>query len=69
MAYLPFSAGPRKCLGMRFALLEIKVAVVKILKEYTVRKSSGTPEKIELDVYTMTSSSRDPILVKIESRI
>ncbi|WAQ96340.1 CP3A4-like protein, partial [Mya arenaria] len=41
-SYLPFGAGPRMCIGMRFALLEIKVAVGRILQNFTFAKSCET---------------------------
>jgi cytochrome P450 len=68
MAFLPFSHGPRMCIGMRFALLEIKVAIVKVLREYTVKTCTGTPTRIVTYPDGLTTSSKDPLLVKIVAR-
>ncbi|GFY60788.1 probable cytochrome P450 6a14 [Trichonephila inaurata madagascariensis] len=41
-AYLPFGAGPRNCLGMRLALLEIKVCITNILRHFRFRRDAKT---------------------------
>ncbi|NWH74052.1 CP3AT protein, partial [Piaya cayana] len=41
--FLPFGAGPRNCIGMRFALLMVKVAVVVLLQNFSFRTCKDTP--------------------------
>lgn len=47
-AYLPFGNGPRNCIAMRFALLEIKLLLAKIFSKYKFHKTEMTQVKFNL---------------------
>ena len=42
LCYLPFGWGQRSCIGMRFAMMEIKMALVNVLREYNFERSAET---------------------------
>jgi len=45
-SYLPFGQGPRACLGERFAVVEIKAAMVRLLQEFRLEKCEKTQLKM-----------------------
>ncbi|XP_071514189.1 cytochrome P450 3A24-like isoform X1 [Panulirus ornatus] len=49
MAYLPFGSGPRNCIGMRFALMEAKVAAVYLLQEFAFLPCKKTQVPIVIE--------------------
>ena len=46
LVYIPFGIGPRICIGMRFAMVEIKMTLAKVLSKYDVLPTVNTPEKL-----------------------
>ena len=42
LAHMPFGRGQRSCIGMRFAQLVVKIALIEILREYTFVKGPET---------------------------
>ncbi|CAL8085352.1 unnamed protein product [Orchesella dallaii] len=54
-AYIPFSAGPRNCIGMKLAMIELKVMLATILRNFEV----GTPDTKE-DVQIVLEGTMKP---------
>ncbi|XP_040062088.1 cytochrome P450 3A5-like [Ixodes scapularis] len=67
-AYLPFGLGPRGCIGKRFALLEIKMAMCKIIRKYTFIPCDGTPEDVELVVNNIMINPKGGLKVRLQRR-
>lgn len=42
--WLSFSAGPRNCIGQKFAMMEMKVAISEVVKNFIVLPSDNEPE-------------------------
>ncbi|GFX11724.1 cytochrome P450 3A21 [Trichonephila clavipes] len=45
--YIPFGAGPRNCVGMRFALMEVKVCLAHVIATFKIRRCSKTKVPLE----------------------
>ncbi|KAI1233712.1 Cytochrome P450 3A1, partial [Lamprotornis superbus] len=65
--FLPFGAGPRNCIGMRFALLVVKVAVVVLLQNFSFRPCKDTPIPLVLDSKGFMQP-KQPIVLKMVPR-
>jgi len=62
--FLPFGAGPRSCIAMRFALMEIKIVLMRILMKYKFERSPET--QVPLDIYAgFTLTAKDGVLVRV----
>ena len=47
LAYLPFGAGPRICIGNHFALMEAKIILATIVQRWSI--SVDAPEAVRFD--------------------
>nr|XP_034987358.1 cytochrome P450 3A29-like [Zootoca vivipara] len=65
--YLPFGAGPRNCLGMRFALLTLKAAVASLMQNFTFKPCKETKIPMELTSVGLTKP-KYPIILQAVSR-
>lgn len=67
-AFIPFGIGPKSCIGNRFALLELKAALCKLLRRYEVLPCSRVEDPIGLIVQTVIIRPKTPIQVKLRHR-
>jgi len=63
-AYLPFSAGPRTCLGNNFAMIESQIIVGTLLSRFRVRLADPAPIRPQPRVTLRTSR---PVVLRLES--
>ncbi|KAL0270236.1 UNVERIFIED_CONTAM: hypothetical protein PYX00_007708 [Menopon gallinae] len=49
-AYLPFGEGPRNCIGSRFAMMQLKIALYYLMNAFSVEVTSSTPIPVAYDV-------------------
>ncbi|XP_042862277.1 probable cytochrome P450 6a13 isoform X2 [Penaeus japonicus] len=65
-SYLPFGQGPRSCIGLRFALLGIKVGLLHLLTAMEVKQSSSSVYPVPLDPKVLTLQPKDGIYVDLK---
>jgi cytochrome P450 len=65
-AFQAFGAGPRNCLGMRFAMMEAKLVVARVLSEYKLIPGPRTEafDKLELEYKPITQNPKNGVFVK-----
>ncbi|CAL1271335.1 unnamed protein product [Larinioides sclopetarius] len=65
-AYVPFSAGPRNCIGQKYAMTELKLLVANILR--CLRITSLDPRDKVLVVPYMTLLNTKPLRLRFDTR-
>nr|WDY85981.1 cytochrome P450 6HZ3 [Pagiophloeus tsushimanus] len=64
-AFLGFGGGPRYCLGFRFAIMQIKIALVKYLTNYRYTLNPKTPKVLEYVSNSLFLTAKCDILLDI----
>uniref|UniRef100_A0A4W6CPC9 unspecific monooxygenase n=1 Tax=Lates calcarifer TaxID=8187 RepID=A0A4W6CPC9_LATCA len=65
--YLPFGFGPRNCLGKRFALVMVKLALVEVLQNYSFSVCKETEIPLQMSPEGLVGPLR-PIKLKLVTR-
>ncbi|XP_054742883.1 probable cytochrome P450 6a14 [Anastrepha obliqua] len=65
-AFLGFGDGPRNCIGLRFARMQVRVGLITLLKSYRFSLSEKTPTQIEFAKFSLVRVPEAGILLKVE---
>lgn len=63
-AWLPFGGGIRRCIGMAFALFEMKVVFATVLSRMSMRLARQSPARVVLRGFTHAPDKGVPIIVE-----
>jgi len=61
--YAPFGAGPRKCIGNNFAMFEMILAVVELVRKYEIR-----PEDTPIEILPLITLKPKNAILRFEKR-
>jgi cytochrome P450 len=68
-AYLPFSAGPRQCIGTNFSLIEQRLFITRVLQKYRVVDPVDTEPFPEDKYFIIAAPEKNVCPVRFEKRI
>lgn len=60
--FLPFSMGPRQCIGNRFAMMEMKIVLAHLIKSFVIESVREAPFEATLGTVTMPKATSRIVL-------
>ncbi|XP_055635075.1 probable cytochrome P450 28a5 [Toxorhynchites rutilus septentrionalis] len=65
--FMPFGDGPRQCLGMRFARMQVKRCIYEVIKNFELTVDSKTKQPLQLDPKQFLTSALGGIWLNFET--
>nr|KAF7387640.1 hypothetical protein H0235_018362 [Vespula pensylvanica] len=65
-AFLPFGEGPRICVGLRMALLQVKAAIATLLMKYRIERNPRTTYPVKIGLLGVLSTPTDGLWVYLK---
>ncbi|XP_055902900.1 probable cytochrome P450 6a18 [Eupeodes corollae] len=66
MSWLPFGDGPRNCIGLRFAKMQVSVGLALLIRNFKFHCCEKTPVPLEFDITNPMLASKGGIPLKVE---
>lgn len=65
-AHIPFGEGPRLCIGMRFGVMQTKVGLTSVLRNYKVTLNQKTVNPLKMDIRSGIPSIEGGLWLNLE---
>lgn len=67
--FFPFGDGPRICPGMRFAVVQSKVALAYLVRNYEITLNSKTGKTFEIHPQAIVAQNTTPYLINLKEYV
>ncbi|CAO1310534.1 unnamed protein product [Diamesa serratosioi] len=64
-SFIPFGSGSRNCVGERLAFLQMKIGIIKILKDFRMETTPRTPKIIEFQKQAIVIQSKHGLYINL----